>query len=220
MLNAIANSDEASVTAVISEQMVKSEYWGSFYQELLKKMEESGKYIPEEVANGITNATELSIGPAVEGMYAWSQEAIDEYFSQGFNTQAGVNVQLNPTLNAIRSWNASLGINHRANGGLATRPELTWFAENGPEMAIPIDGSRNAISLWEQTGRLLGMDSALDGLDLGGGSGPTIEYSPTLQFYGDAPSKDDLEDALRVSQDEFDSLMERYLRTHRRVSFG
>ena len=114
-----------------------------------------------------------------------------------------------------------LPINQRANGGLATRPEITWFAEKGPEMAIPIDGSRNAISLWEQTGRLLGMDSKLDGLDLnGGGSGAKIEYSPTLQFYGEAPSRGDLEDALRVSQDEFDSLMERYFRTHGRVSFG
>ena len=112
-------------------------------------------------------------------------------------------------------------INHRANGGLATSPELTWFAENGPEMAIPIDGSRNAISLWEQTGRLLGMESVLDTYDLSGSSsGPTIEYSPTLQFYGEAPSRGDLEDALRVSQDEFESLMERYFKTHGRVSFG
>ena len=112
-------------------------------------------------------------------------------------------------------------INQRADGGLATRPELTWFAENGPEMAIPIDGSKNAISLWEQTGRLLGMDSVLDGLDLsGGGNAPTIEYKPTLQFYGEAPSREDLDDALKVSQDEFDLLMERYFKTHGRVSFG
>ena len=86
--------------------------------------------------------------------------------------------------------------------------------------AIPIDGSQNAISLWEKTGRLLGMSSAIDGLDLSGGSGPTIEYSPTLQFYGGTPNKDDLTNALRVSQDEFDSLMERYIKTHGRLAFG
>lgn len=219
MLKALAVNDYDSVASVVGEQMVKGEHWG-FYEGMLKSMKEIGGYIPEEVASGISSAADKSIRPAVEGMYAWSQETIDEYFSQGFDVQAGVNIQLNPTLNGLRSWSAISGINHRDNGGLATRPELTWFAENSPEMAIPIDGSRNAISLWEQTGRLLGMNSVLDGLDLGGGSGPTIEYSPTLQFYGDAPSKDDLEDALRVSQDEFDSLMERYLRTHRRVSFG
>lgn len=220
MLNAISNEDMASIATVLGEKMANSSYYESFYKNILENLAELNYYIPEEVADGISSAAKESIEPAIEGMYAWSQETIDEYFSRGFNVQAGVNVQLNPTLNVIRNWNASLGINNRANGGLATRPELTWFAENGPEMAIPIDGSRNAISLWEQTGRLLGMNSVLDGLDLGGGSGPTIEYSPTLQFYGDAPSKDDLEDALRVSQDEFDSLMDRYLRTHRRVSFG
>ena len=78
-------------------------------------------------------------------------------------------------------------------------------------MAIPIDGSKNAISLWEQTGRLLGMDSAFDGVELDAGSSPAIEYKPTLQFYGEAPSKSDIEDALRISQDEFETLMERYL---------
>jgi TP901 family phage tail tape measure protein len=220
MLNALSNEDMESIANILGEQMANSEYYDSFYRDVMNKIVEVNNYIPEEVASGIATAAHESIRPAVEGMYAWSQETIDEYFSKGFNVQTGVNIQLNPTLNGLRSWSAIAGINNRANGGLATRPELTWFAENGPEMAIPIDGSRNAISLWEQTGRLLGMNSALDGLDLGGGSGPTIEYSPTLQFYGDAPSKDDLEDALRVSQDEFDSLMERYLRTHRRVSFG
>lgn len=129
--------------------------------------------------------------------------------------------RFNSVEKTLRGFNWELPVNQRANGGLATRPELTWFAEKGPEMAIPIDGSRNAISLWEKTGRLLGMDSVLNGLSLeGGGSGPTIEYKPTLQFYGQAPSKDDLTDALRVSQDEFDQLMERYFKTHGRVAFG
>lgn len=112
------------------------------------------------------------------------------------------------------------GINQRANGGLATRPELTWFAEKGPEMAIPIDGSRNAISLWEQTGRLLGMDSVLDGLTLGGGGkAPTIEYKPTLQFYGDAPNQRDLESALKMSQDDFEVMMRQWLKENARVAF-
>lgn len=112
------------------------------------------------------------------------------------------------------------GINQRANGGLATRPELTWFAEKGPEMAIPIDGSQNAISLWEQTGRLLGMDSVLDGLTLGGGGdAPTIEYKPTLQFYGGTPNQSDLESALKLSQDDFEVLMRQWLKDNARVAF-
>lgn len=192
-----------------------------------ENIKEYGWELPEAFAENMTAASQETIPPAVDGMYAWTQETIDEYYAQGFNAEADVYVSLNPInklvsgLSVADIGNAGLAINQRANGGLATRPELTWFAEKGPEMAIPIDGSQNAISLWEQTGRLLGMDSVLDGLTLDGGSGtPTIEYSPTLQFYGEAPSKEDLTDALMVSQDEFDQLMDRYFKTHGRVSFS
>lgn len=204
----------------------------------------------ETATNALNDSTESAIRPAVEGMYAWSQETIDEYYSQGFDVEADVNISLNPIISGFnKKIRDTVGnhvnqdevefknysvlerynlptidfseINQRADGGLATKPELTWFAEKGPEMAIPIDGSQNAISLWEQTGRLLGMESRLDNLNLDdSGSSTTIEYNPTLQFYGEAPSKDDIEEALRVSQDEFDSLMERYIKTHGRVSFG
>lgn len=237
MLNALANNDYDSVAAIIGEQMVTGEY-ATFYHDMLEKLQEMDGYIPEEVAAGITSATvqlsaeeinaaaESVVGPAVDGVYAYSNEYMQEVFSQGFDVSADVNILLNPTLNGLGNMFSFSGVqipvNQRADGGLATRPELTWFAENGPEMAIPIDGSQNAISLWEQTGQLLGMNSILDGISLdgGGSSSPVIEYSPTLQFYGDAPNRDDLEDALRVSQDEFDSMMERYFKTHGRVSFG
>lgn len=168
------------------------------------------------------------VDPTCSKVYDATQTSLDSYFANGFFVDSDLNILLDPSVGFMASIgekikNAAIEssfINHRATGGLATSPELTWFAENGPEMAIPIDGSRNAISLWEQTGRLLGMDSVIDGLDVSGNTGPTIEYSPTLQFYGAAPSKEDLTDALRVSQDEFEALMERYMRTHSRVSFG
>ena len=235
LLNALANEDIESIWTVLGEQMTSSEYYSNFYEGILKQLQELDYWIPEQVTEGIASATAQAtaneidyatrtvIKPVVEGMYAWSQETIDEYYSKGFTANASVDVMLNPTLNGLNGMYGitRFPINQRANGGLATRPEITWFAENGPEMAIPIDGSRNAISLWEQTGRLLGMNSVLDGLDLNSvSSGPTIEYSPTLQFYGEAPSRNDLEDALKVSQDEFDILMDRYFKTHRRVSFG
>jgi hypothetical protein len=174
----------------------------------------------------IYDAIGESVKPEIEEAYTSTQDTIDEIFSQGFSTSADVDITLNPSLNGLSSFSqygsSSLLIpNQRADGGLATSPELTWFAENGPEMAIPIDGSSNAISLWEQTGRLLGMDSKLDSLELDGGSSSTsVEYKPTLQFYGDAPSKEDLTEALKISQDEFESLMEKYLKTHGRVSFA
>ena len=107
-----------------------------------------------------------------------------------------------------------------ADGGIFTVPHIAAFAEEGPEAAIPLDGSANAISLWERAGKLLGMGSVLDGLSLGGGaSNQSIEYKPTLIFQGQAPSQSDLESAMRTSQDEFEMMMNRYLKEHRRVAF-
>lgn len=195
------------------------------FAEVEETIKNAGWELPETFAENITAASQEAIPTAVDGMYTDTQNAIDEYYAQGFTAEADVSVSLN-AINELTEAGAAAGaalsgINQRADGGLATRPELTWFAEKGPEMAIPIDGSQNAISLWAQTGHLLGMDSVLDGLTLdGGGGAPTIEYSPTLQFYGEAPSKEDLTDALKVSQDEFDALMDRYFKAHGRVSFG
>ena len=45
---------------------------------------------------------------------------------------------------------------HYAKGGLISEPTLSWFAEESPEMAIPLNGSRRSVELWKETGRLLG----------------------------------------------------------------
>ena len=107
-----------------------------------------------------------------------------------------------------------------ADGGIFTVPHIAAFAEKGPESAIPLDGSANAINLWKRTGQLLGMGSVLDDVELGGNQGAHIEYSPTLVFNGDAPSQSDLESAMRTSQEEFELMMDRYIKDHGRFSFG
>ena len=108
-----------------------------------------------------------------------------------------------------------------ADGGIFTVPHIAAFAEEGPEAAIPLDGSENAIRLWLRTGLLLGMGSVLDNVDIeGGGSGPHIEYKPTLVFNGGAPNQNDLESAMRTSQEEFEIMMAKYLKDHGRVAFG
>lgn len=216
----------------IGEQIANGDT-SEFYNEVFKALEEQEKLyesygdapyipVPEGLYEGIDAASNEAVSriesetikPAVEGMYAWSQQALDEYFSKGFTIDTDVDIRFNPGMRFPY-------INHRANGGLATKPELTWFAENGPEMAIPMDGSRNAVSLWEKAGRLLGMGSVLDRYNISDeGSRAEITYSPTLQFYGDAPSRQDLEDAMEISQDKFDRMMDKYFKTHGRVSFG
>lgn len=234
-----AGVDAGSVGSVLGEQLVESGYYDSFYKEIMEELGRQGYFVPDEVVEGVSNAAavataesitaaaEANVRPAVEGMYAWSQEAIDEYYARGFEATADVAITLNPVMQyratappPLPGLNG-LSIDRNADGGIIRNKELSWLAEEGPEAVIPLDGSRNAISLWEKAGQLLGMGSAFDGIDLdGGNSAPSIEYKPTLNFYGDAPSKDDLADALELSQDKFDRMMDRYFKTRARVSFG
>lgn len=222
--------DEGALYQMIGNQIGDSEHFAT----LIATAREAGAYIPQEIMDAMTDDGVMAqinenVDYILESVKTGLEEGVDVYIPVYYDLvamgikgkRAGVPAS-DYNLNTFGDMSAFDDfINNRATGGLATKPELTWFAENGPEMAIPIDGSRNAISLWRQTGRLLGMGSAIDGLDLGGGSSsPSIAYSPTLQFYGEAPSRGDLEDALRVSQDEFESLMDRYFKTHGRVSFG
>lgn len=210
--------DQAAARKILSQYIVDNEAFQEV-EDILRSYEWE---LPDEVAASIEESAATTVAPAIDGMYAYTSEYLAEVFAQGFDVST--NIRLNSSL--LYPWQKSdvllglNGINQRANGGLATRPELTWFAEKGPEMAIPIDGSQNAISLWEQTGRLLGMDSVLDGLELAGGGGtPTIEYKPTLQFYGAAPNQSDLESALKMSQDDFEVMMRQWLKDNARVAY-
>lgn len=210
--------------------------------ELTKYLESTGAYIPERVAAGINGAGgeiedavigmyETSLGSSaavkdtiqkeVEELSSITQGFVDEYFGD-LQAHVKMTVTLNNVLhkNGWSSWQLDgLKIDENADGGIIKSRELSWLAEKGPEAVIPLDGSRNAVALWEQTGQLLGMRGAFDDLDLDGG-GITVEYNPILNFYGDAPSREDLVEALDISQDKFDSHMERYLKTRSRVSFG
>ena len=55
--------------------------------------------------------------------------------------------------------NASGGtVAANAEGGIYRKgPFLTTFAEEGPEAAIPLDGSSRAVSLWQRAGQMLGL---------------------------------------------------------------
>lgn len=48
---------------------------------------------------------------------------------------------------------------------------------------------------------------------------PSIVYNPTYQFYGGTPSKEDMVEAGRISQEEFNEMMDKYKRDHDRTDF-
>lgn len=49
---------------------------------------------------------------------------------------------------------------------------------------------------------------------------PTFVFSPTYHFDGEAPSKEDIVEANRMSEKEFEKMMRDYLRKNKRVSFA
>lgn len=206
--NIIALSDiETAIEVGIGQGIVRNEEYSDIYhmarEASLAWGEELGAAIPEGIVIGFNSKTGLIV------------EAINSLFGT-------LPLGASGSTYGLRTGGEKISMNMlaHADGGIFTKPHIAAFAEAGPEAAIPLDGSRNALSLWAMTGRLLGMGSVLDGVDLSGGSSsPHIEYKPQLNFYGAAPSQSDLESALRTSQDEFDEMMRQWLRNNSRVAF-
>jgi TP901 family phage tail tape measure protein len=104
----------------------------------------------------------------------------------------------------------NIDIPGHATGGIFDSPHLAWFAEAGPEAAIPLDGSARALSLWAQAGSALGVKT-------GGGRGDIyLTYSPTL--YGGNASEN--ERVLRADKDNLEERLRALESQERRLSYG
>ena len=219
------------------------------YETIEQTLRGYGWELPEAVAEELEASQTETLAPAIDGMYAYSDEYIKELFSQGFDIAADVNVTLNPIISggvsavasaASAAAKASTGMPGHAEGGIFDKPHVAWFAEDGPEAAIPLDGSNNAISLWERVGKLLGVFDG--GMPAGRGEelynsvtnyqttndnstsddstdSRQFVFSPQIEIKGNA-SREDVEEALNISMEQFRELMEQYIAEKSRVSFG
>lgn len=249
MLNALTG-DRESIERTLGRQMAGNE----FYADTISDLEDRNFYGVEEIAEGMRMKSEEILPPVIEGMYAYSDAYIQEIFSQPFDVKADVNVSMNPnfsTTNPAMSsgiktvtdkiLNGTKGLHFpgHADGGIFTVPHMALFAEDGPEAAIPIDGSSNAISLWEKVGQLLGVfDGGMvksrgeeiysgfaggqatggDAAVAGGQYGPFI-FSPQIHIEGNA-DRETVTGALRLSMEEFREYMEQYLAERERTALG
>lgn len=229
--------DEDSVWTYLGSQISENED----YQNMLDTMTEAGGEIPEQLAQAL-NENQHVAAEAAQELYKETDEMLQNTFNAGFEVAATVRMNMMPQMTGISAQTGlpqsttlgeQLKVGHK-DGGIFDRPHITWFSEDGPEAAIPIDGSQNAIELWEETGRLLGQtQSATDqGRTITAMShdiektsattyeGGAIKYAPTLQFNGAAPSKEDLDEALQMSEERFAEMMESYMRRNARLSFA
>lgn len=220
---------EEDLWSIVGEAVANDEQ----LSELVGKLNEKGAQVPEEINQSIIdNAGVVESG--VSELYNTTGNFLDEYFSNPFDVTAKVNVEFEVnqgdfSVDVPSSVNAgTAGGTTNASGGIINFKTLSWLAEDGPEAVIPLDGSDNAMSLWAQAGKLLGIgkddnsvataNAKLETFD----TGQTMEitYSPQYVFNGEAPSKQDMVDAAAISQKQFDAMMQEWQKKNRRTRFA
>lgn len=107
------------------------------------------------------------------------------------NKLPGINIS---TIDRVGSTDSSrkLFMTEYATGGLARYPQVAALAERGPEMVIPLDGSRRAKSLWAEAGQMLGA---------GGGGSITANFTANINAPGGDPGA--IRQAVKTAGDEF-----------------
>lgn len=216
------------------------------YHEMIKAITDAGSFLPEPIADAIER-NQYKIDHAIEQSLQDTQDAYIRQYGQSwfeiplhFKVVPETSTSSIPYADNYMSNTAdvakSLNIGHKA-GGIFDRPHIAWFAEDGPEAAIPIDGSSNAVGLWQRTGELLGVfkqdgfhslaaqltnesdvysSSTVNDLE----ENNKFSYSPTYNFYGDAPSKKDLDEHIEESFEKWEEMMNRWISNNKRFSFS
>lgn len=231
-------------------------------EEIRQKYVDAGKEVPQYIIDGIYEGWSIGLlagdmgilknsldqqgieenyKPIIEegskNLRLKTQEELTKEFEKDFDVKANVNFQFTST-------GLPMGVlcgtpyTPRANGGLVTEPEIALLREAGyDEMVIPIDGSQNAVSLWQQTGELLGVNrkesfqSLTNSLleDFGSSSSSTVNnseesnkivFNPVININSGNADKQTINEALNTAFEEFESMMERYTRNKERYSFS
>lgn len=150
--------DTDSLWICISNMATSSEYKSS-----LQEIYDAGKYVPEQVITAIKDEEE-QIELAGKRLYENFANDLVKRFENPLNLRLPINLQASITmqddLKNISTKNIPLP--GHADGGIFNKTHIAMFAEKGPEAVIPINKSENAIELWHQTGKLLGIEDNLE----------------------------------------------------------
>lgn len=209
----------------------------STFQDTLETMKANGVFIPEAIGEGIS-ANTSAMDPELDKVNNYAKE----YLENGLrNTKIYGSVDYEIDLNSIYTGSPKLPANgslplptgntysriaKHAAGGIFDTPHYGVFAEAGPEAFIPLDGSRQAVSIWKQAGEALGVISgnhqsggAVDSHSISNSSSESkITYSPVYQIYG--ADEESVRRATADDYERFERFMELHEKTHRRLSFS
>lgn len=105
-------------------------------------------------------------------------------------------------------------------GGILRTPHVGMVAEEGPESWIPLKrGDNRALSLWKETGRLLGADtlvSKAEKLPVSSNQVVNFTFAPVIN----GVDKREIEPVLKRERGNFERQMREYDRKRKRVSFA
>lgn len=200
---------------------------------------------------------EDSITRQAQKMYSKTENALEETYGKGFDIETSINILLHPTYKGLESnldtlrlpYGSALAksrgssaraqsrsyieIASNAKGGIYDHPILTTFAEEGPEAALPLDGSVRARSLWLQAGEILGMfqgktrdqilleeissipDNHSDAATSAGNI--YIELTPTITIQGSA-DREEVRRGISLSADDLREVLKDIIRERERIS--
>lgn len=208
------------------------------YQEVARQIQQWGNTVPDMIAS----AAGIEITPESDGQATGEKldkqkdllrQEIEERFAGGIDVPVTLNYGFRGGWNIGKKMIAGINgqytkreVANNADGGIVTEPTISWIAEGGyPESIIPLDGSRNAVSLWQKTGEILGVlgsqrsrfselagqikaEPAPGGANTpagwGGGDGSSrFVFSPNINIDGGYADEEGIKKVLREMYGEF-----------------
>ena len=218
------------------------------YKEVIRKAAENGEAIPIELVQAMGEQAGLSqeeIDLIISDLANNIDDILDRELGEfTANTKINIvpylNIQNTPgytdsildgslhtsgtTFDIVKS---AAGVQHNALGGIYDNEILTTAAEDGPEAIIPINNAARSKNLWYETGARMGLigggrDTALMnslGQTTNNSSNVAIQFNPTVYASGSATSEE-IQSGLRMSMQEFKTMMNDYMRENARTAFG
>lgn len=199
----IAGNMDALYTALSSTAENSQEY-----QNILAVMNENGVYIPEQISDSISSNAD-AVESGIDDLYNHAQSYMQSRFSN-MQIQSDIDFEMNVGQVSKKRLPASQnlrGVYKHADGGIFDTPHYGVFAEEGPEAFIPLNSSKESVSIWKQAGEALGVFGGSTSHQNAGSESndyKTLEgsftYSPIYNLYGA-----DEETVRKVKEDDYEN---------------
>lgn len=245
-------SDASFIGAVAGDENAIYQMMGIYaksnpeYASMIGEAKSKGAYVPDQIATYVDNNGPV-IADAIGRLRDVAETEINDKFhnipvngtvTANFNLNSLYTPRLLPDISPESTTKKTFqnyalrNIAQNAKGGLINEPTLSWFAEEGPEMAIPINNSKRSVSLWQQAGQLIGayeennygkmydsmVSSGSQVLNENSSSFAPV-FSPTVYVNGKKASQEEVTGAVQMTYEQFKEWAVQLKHEQYRVSF-